>query len=134
VLLALALIALAAVAVGETVRSSLDLLGRARSVAQPPVGWSIAREALLRAASGDEAEEGGRINPPAGGDVRWEAQVEETGLPDLFEVRLAVEAGDRETESVLYLYRPAWSNAVDRGPLFEDARKIIEDRLREVNR
>lgn len=115
-------------------RSSLDLLGRARAVDQPPVGWSIARDELLQVGNEDEAEEGRRINLPDGSRVRWEARIEETDLPDLFEVRLSIEADDRETESTLFLYRPAWSNAIDRGPLFEDARKIIEDRLREVGR
>lgn len=134
VLLSLAILAVAAVAAGQAVRASLGLLERARNVEQPPLGWTIGREALLRAGSIDEAEEGGRIDLPDAGNVDWEADVEETELPDLFEVVLRVEAEDREKTETLFLFRPAWSSPIDRGPLQEEARRQIEDRLREVNR
>lgn len=134
VLLAVALLAVAGVAVGQAVRGALDLLGRARAVEQPAVERSIGREALLRAGSLEEAEEGDRINLPEGGDLRWEAEVEETDLPDLFSVRLRVDGEAGEREERLFLYRPDWSNPVDRGPLQEDARRQIEDRLEEIDR
>ncbi|MEM0966851.1 MAG: prepilin-type N-terminal cleavage/methylation domain-containing protein [Verrucomicrobiota bacterium] len=134
VLLALALLTVAAVAVGGAVRSSLDLLTRARFVEQPPIGFSIAMDALLKTQSVDAAEEGDRINLPDGETVRWNADVEDTGIPDLFRVSIEIEVGDREGTREVLLFRPSWSNAIDRGPLMEDARRDIEDRLEEVER
>jgi len=134
VLLALALLALAAVAVGGAVRSSLDLLGRARVVEQPLIGWSVARDQLLLLENRQDVKQGDRINLPDGETVRWEAEVEETGLPDLFEVFLEMSSADREKTETLFLYRPEWSNSVDRGPLLDDARREIRDRLEEVRR
>ncbi len=134
VLLALALLTVAAVAVGGAVRSSLDLLTRARAVEQPPIGWSIARDEVLRGGSRDEIEQGGRINLPNGDRVRWEADVEETGLPDVFAVQLAIETGEKETAESMILFRPEWSSAVDRGPLMEEVRREVRRRLDQVNR
>jgi len=134
VLLALALLTVAAVAVGGAVRSSLDLIARAREVAQPPIGWSIGRDALLRAGSIIEVEEGGRISLPDGSRVRWDANVEETDMPDLFFVEFEVEAEEREKKEEILLFRPSWSQAIDRGPLMNEARKDIEDSLKDVER
>ncbi len=134
VLLALALLALAAIATGQAVRSSLALLERARHVEQPSPGLSMARDALLEAESEEKAEEGGTIDLPEGGSVDWTADLEVTELPDVFEVELTVDSADGETVERLFLYRPGWSSPIDRGPLFEDARRQIEDRLEEVER
>ncbi|MBC2603110.1 prepilin-type N-terminal cleavage/methylation domain-containing protein [Puniceicoccus vermicola] len=134
VLLALALLTVAAVAVGGAVRSSLNLLGRAREVRQPPIGWSVARDQVLLAESREELEEGDRMNLPNGDRVRWSANLDETEIPDLFMVELEIEAGDRESKERLFLFRPDWSVSVDRGPLMDDARREIQKRLDEVNR
>ena len=134
VLLALALLAVAAVAVGGAVRSSLELLGRARVVEQPPIGWSVARDQVLLLEVREDVEQGDRINLPDGESVQWDANVEETSLPDLFEVQLEISTRDRDKTETLFLYRPDWSNAVDRGPLMNDARRDIRDQLEEVNR
>ena len=134
VLLALTLLTLAALAVGNAMQSSLALLTRARSVEQPPIGWSIARGDVLELEGREEVEDGGTIDLPDGSRVRWEAEVEETEIPDLFAVELQIEVDDQETNEVLFLYRAERSNAVDRGPLMDDARREIQDRLEEVNR
>jgi len=134
VLLALAILSLAALAVGQAIRGSLALLERARRVEQPSLGLALAREALLRAASEEDAEDGGTLSLPEGDDADWEAEVEVTELPDVFEVELTVDAAGGETVERLFLFRPGWSSPVDRGPLMEEARRQIEDRLEEVNR
>lgn len=119
---------------GNAMQSSLTLLTKAREVEQPPVGWSIARGTVLELESLEEVVKGGRIDLPDRSLVRWEAEVEETEVPDLFEVELLIESDDRESRETLFLFRPSWSNAVDRGPLMDDARREIQDRLEEVNR
>lgn len=133
VLLALALMGLAAVAVGQAVRSSLALLERARKVEQPPLEVALARSELLAAESLEDAEDGGTVRLSEGSDADWEAEIEVTDIPDLFEVVFEVDADGEEIREVMFLFRPEWSSPIDRGPVFEDARRQIQRRLEEVD-
>ena len=129
VLLAVVLLALAALAVGQTVRSALGVLERSRQVGSELPLRGLATRALLESDSREEAEEGGRLTLPDRLRLEWSAETEATGIPDLFAVTLDWEADPKTGERILYLYRPDWSDPVDRGPLQERARRAIEDRL-----
>jgi len=129
VLLAVVLLALAAVAVGQTVRSALGVLERSRDVGGRPPLQSLATRALLQSDSREEAEDGGRLDLPDRLRLEWSAETETTGIPDLFAVTLDWEADREAGERNLYLYRPEWSDPVDRDPLQERARRAIEDHL-----
>jgi prepilin-type N-terminal cleavage/methylation domain-containing protein len=131
VLLAVVLLGLAAVAVGQTVRSALGVLERSREVGGEKPLQSLATRALLRSESRELAEEGGRLDLPDRLRLEWSSETETTGIPDLFAVTLDWEADREAGERKLYLYRPEWSDPVDRDPLQERARRAIEDRLRD---
>lgn len=112
-------------------RSAFGVLERSRETGGGLPWQQLATEALLQSESREQAEEGGRLELPDRHRLEWSAETESTGIPDLFAVVLAWEGEGEEWTRNLYLYRPAWSDPVDRDPLQEEARRVIEDRLRE---
>ncbi|HEX2100199.1 MAG TPA: prepilin-type N-terminal cleavage/methylation domain-containing protein [Candidatus Synoicihabitans sp.] len=131
VLIALAIFALAAVVLGAAYINVLNAYARATEVAQQQEDVRFARQAVFQQADREELEKGGDFQTTDGRRVSWQATVEPTNLPDLFEVRFICEVsgapGSRPEafEQRFRLLRPTWSEADER----EKLRKEIHDRI-----
>ncbi len=136
VLLALALFASAVVVLTSSYLNIIEGLESVRGDREfeQEVRW--VREQALLQADLKELEKGGETKTPAGATLVWTAQVEAAAVADLFTVDLHVEMTaerekKREYNERLTVLRPAWSEPVERGKLFEEAkRRIEEDRRR----
>lgn len=80
----------------------------------------------------EKLEEGGEIETLDFGTARWEAEVEEALVSDLFQLRLRIELNPPEArepevfqETILVL-RPTWSDPVDRSKIFSENRDRLE--------
>lgn len=90
------------------------------------------RSQIVQLADRDEVEDGGIITTLDLGEADWEAEIEETDVTDLFELRLFIDFENPDAEriryeEVLYLLRPTWSDPIDRSSLLEEARQNIEN-------
>ncbi len=76
-------------------------------------------------------ENGGDVETVDAGPARWRADIEETEVLDLFRVEIQMAIGgdtlrpEEGIREVLYLYRPAWSDPIDRSILLEDKRSAL---------
>ena len=136
VLLAFALFAVAVVVLASSylnIITSLETVKTDRNFDQE-VRW--AREQVLQEADRKELEKGGELSTPENGVVRWQAAVFPTVVADLFTIELRVEMAAekkalREHTERLTVLRPSWSEPVERGKIFEEAKaRIEEDRRR----
>ena len=80
----------------------------------------------------DTFEEGGDVATIDDGQVDWTAEVEPTGLPHLFKVRLNYEFHPAEGDSwsheeTLHLLRPTWSEATEASELTLEVGERIEE-------
>jgi general secretion pathway protein I len=81
----------------------------------------------------DEVEQGGTIPTLDLGDARWEAQITETDVVDLFTVEIRIEFNPPDDdrfvhEESFYVLRPTWSDSLDRSSLREEvSRRILDD-------
>ncbi|MDP0501630.1 MAG: prepilin-type N-terminal cleavage/methylation domain-containing protein [Verrucomicrobiota bacterium JB022] len=79
-----------------------------------------------------ELEDGGEFTTPLLGEIDWEAELEETDLPDLFYVTLEYRwrngdsLQDSRFEETLLVYNKNWSDPTDRGRLVDDTQDAIE--------
>ncbi len=94
------------------------------------------RSQVLREPDRKKFEKGGEIQTLDLGKARWEAEVEETTVADLFSVKLQIELSPPDTKEVeryemrLYLLRPTWSDPSDRSQIIEKRREqLAEERL-----
>ena len=135
VTLATALFAMAAtVLMGSFVNA---LLARERSLQRDVQAADIqmVRRQLLLEPNRDDAEDGGETDTLSSGTARWESEVKETNVVDLFRVDLTMEFPDVDTVSgqtpthreVLYLLRPTWSETADRSDLLQDKKDDLLD-------
>ena len=135
VTVALAIFAMAAtVLMGSFVNA---LLARERSLVKDIQAADIqmVRRQLLLEPVRDDAEEGGEVDTLSSGSARWECEIEETGIVDLFRVELRMEFQEVDTVSgqaaehreTLYLLRPTWSESDVRSDLLEDKREALQD-------
>ena len=82
-----------------------------------------------------EVESGGTFPLPKGGDISWQAELQDTDILDLFHLTVDMElredawgsAEDLEhySESI-YVWRPAWSHADDRRSLLQAKQETWE--------
>lgn len=133
VLVALAIFAIAAVVLGATyvnlmlTHASL----RDRDGTGDDLQW--AREALLVEPDRMTAERGGDVILPDGRTANWRATIQPTGVSDLFEVVLELDAPPRDgggdlvkSRATLRLLRPTWSLPAER----DELRRKAQERLR----
>jgi prepilin-type N-terminal cleavage/methylation domain-containing protein len=132
VLLALAIFAAAVVVLTTSYLNIIEGLAAVRidREFEQEVRW--VREQVLLQADLKELEKGGETRTPAGATLSWTSTVEPAAVADLFTVELAVEMTaekekTREYRERLTLLRPSWSEPVERGKLFEDAKQRIEE-------
>lgn len=133
VLVALAIFALAAVALGAAYVNLIQLHAalKARDGSGDDMQW--ARAVLLAEPDRAVAEQGGDVVLPDGRSATWRAVITPTGVSDLFEVEIELNApppaggGDLvRTRAKLRLLRPTWSIPAER----EELRRKARDRLK----
>ncbi len=132
VLLALMLFALAVVVLTSSYLNIIEGLAAVRTdhEFEQEVRW--VREQVLLQADLKELEKGGEIKTPASASLFWTTRVAPAAVADLFTVELHVEmttekAKKREYNERLTVLRPSWSEPVERGKLFEEAKQRIEE-------
>ena len=133
VLVALAIFAIAAVALGAAYVNLIQLHAalKARDGSGDDMQW--ARAVLLVEPDRAVAERGGDVVLPDGRNATWRAVITPTGVSDLFDVEIELNApppaggGDLvRTKSKLRLLRPTWSTPAERNEL----RRKAKDRLK----
>ncbi len=133
VLVALAIFAIAAVALGAAYVNLIQLHAalKARDGSGDDMQW--ARAVLLAEPDRATAERGGDVVLPDGRSATWRATIAPTGVSDLFDVEIELNApppaggGDLvRTKSKLRLLRPTWSTPAERNEL----RRKAKDRLK----
>lgn len=133
VLVALAIFALAAVALGGAYINLLMTHAalRARDGSGDDIQW--ARAALLVEPKLADAERGGDVILPDGRSANWRATITPTNVSDLFDVVLELDApppggaGDTvRARTTLRLLRPTWSTEADREKLRQTARQRLQ--------
>lgn len=133
VLVALAIFAIAAVALGAAYINliSANAAIRQTDTADDDLHW--VRIQFLKTAKLEDVEKGDDVVLPGERTARWKATVEATTVSDLFTAVLEVElpkADTRETITVtetFTLLRPTWSEEADRKKLRDDAKKRLDD-------
>ena len=133
VLVALAILAISAVALGSAYVNLLMTHAalRERDGSGDDMQW--ARAALLVEPELATVERGGDVVLPDGRTANWRATVTPTGVSDLFDVVLELDApppggsGDivRSTQR-LRLLRPTWSTAAEREKLRQAAKQRLQ--------
>jgi general secretion pathway protein I len=133
VLVALAIFAVAAVVLGATYVNILLSHAALRDLDGSGDNLQWARAALLIEPDRATAERGGDVVLPDGRTANWRATIEPTGVSDLFDVTLEMDApptdgsGDTVKSSCrLRLLRPTWSVESER----EELRRKALDRLK----
>ncbi len=133
VLVALAIFALSAVVLGASYVNLIKLHAalRARDTNEDDQRW--VRAALLAEPDRGLAERGGDVVLPDGRRAIWRATITPTGVSDLFDVALELEApppsgsGESVRSTVtLRLLRPTWSTEADRNLLVQRARQRLQ--------
>ena len=134
VLLALALFAIAVVVLTSSYLNIIEGMAAVQTDREfeQEVRW--VRERVLLLADRAEVEKGGELATPAAAKLSWEATVVPAPVADLFHVELHVamaagtgNAKTREYRERLTVLRPGWSEPVERGKLFEEAKQRIEE-------
>lgn len=133
VLVALAIFSIAAVVLGASYVNLIQLHAslRARDAADDDLRF--ARAALLAEPDRALAERGGDVVLPDGRRALWRASITPTGVGDLFDVTLEVEAPSPETggetrraTALLRLLRPTWSTEAERNLLRQAAKQRLD--------
>lgn len=133
VLVALAIFAMAAIALGAAYANVLISYADLNRVDERHEDVRFARAALLAEAEREKAEEGAEFESGEGRRVRWRAEIEPTNVADLFAVTFICEVTEpaelrpREIVQTFRLLRPTWSDAAERETLRAEARdRILE--------
>ncbi len=138
VLLALALFAIAVVVLTSSYLNIIEGMAAVQTDREfeQEVRW--VRERVLLLADRAEVEKGGELTTPGAAKLSWEAAVLPAPVADLFLVELHIamaadgeNARAREYRERLTVLRPGWSEPVERGKLFEDAKQRIEEDRRQ---
>ena len=131
VLMALVIFALAAVVLGSAyvnVLNSYEVAARG-TLTSPDA--TFARQIVLGEPDRKKLEEGGDFDTASGQKLRWSVEITSTNIPDLFNVALTLESGDRPSSTppqptVFTVLRPTWSiDPAERTKLKEETRKRI---------
>jgi type II secretory pathway pseudopilin PulG len=141
VLIALALFGMSAVFLVDgvgTISKAIREMKNTRELEQDLI-W--VRSQIFQESDYEKMEEGGDITAPTMGEIRWEAEVEMlTEVLDVFKVTLNleyegnsdfnVEPGERS--SIMYLFRPTWSQNSDFARERNDVLEEKRDKIREL--
>ncbi len=140
VLIAIAILATAAIAIGVAYVNVLNGYEVARRVTVSDPELQFARAQLLAQPDVELARQGGDFDAADGRRVRWTAGIEPTTQADLFTVTFqCVLAGsnsqkEHTTTQVFRVLRPTWSVPTERATLRAASRERIRKILDEVNK
>jgi len=138
VLAALSIVMMAAVVLGTAYINVLLGYERAKRSTQVDADVRFAREILFRIPALEAAEDGDDFATVDGRRIFWQAEIETTRVPDLFEVEFRVEVtepdgGASEVITERFrLLRPTWSEDDESDLLRQEMRDDIEQYLRGV--
>ncbi|TSJ76870.1 prepilin-type N-terminal cleavage/methylation domain-containing protein [Rariglobus hedericola] len=140
VLIAIAILATAAIAIGVGYVNVLNgyEVARRSTVSDPEM--QFARMQLLSQPDVELARQGGEFDATDGRHVRWSAVIEPTETADLFTVTFEGEiAGtlllkEQKTQQVFRVLRPTWSIATERATLRAASKDRILKILEGVNK
>jgi len=140
VLVALAIFAMTVAVLAQALNNAMTGLEASKTDAQEAPLYRFALRQILQIEDREEVEDGGSLETPEDGAIDWSAAIEETDILDLFLLTVEMEhshttgslfdraPGHRET---LYVYRPSWSDSLDRGSLLQDKQDALRnERLR----
>lgn len=133
VLISLAILAIAAVALGAAYANTLGAHHAAAQRAATGLMVDYLREQVLNEPEREKVEAGGDLALPDNRRLRWEAKIEESLVPDLFKVTLTgrIDGGTtsapEEQTHTLMLLRPTWSDPARRDQLRTDWRAAREE-------
>jgi type II secretion system protein I len=140
VLVALAILALSVIVLGSAyvnVLNAYDLAGRSNAYEED---IRFARAQLLAEPDRTKAEEGQNFDTPAGQHLRWEAKIEDTETPNLFEVTFTCEISETGTKEspppvkeTFMLDRPTWADATVNSKLMGDVKQRIVEQMQKLN-
>jgi len=133
VILATLIFAMSATAIGLTFRNVLLAHIISRETANLREELSLTRQEVQYMSQREDVEQGGEVLLDTDRMARWDAEVEETEVPDLYAVTLTVQvkatqAGEEDSQvsEVFYLLRPSWADGVRQSAIQTD----FEDKLR----
>jgi len=131
VILAIIIFTMAAGILVESVFNISDELVRLESQDSREADIRFVRRTILAIPEREKIEDGDDIETLNSGRATWEAVIEETGIVDLFLLKLSVEfdgegVSDEPLLYELYVLRPAWSDVTDRGALLDEKRELID--------
>lgn len=140
VLIAIAILATAAIAIGVGYVNVLNGYEVARQATISDPEMAFARAQLLAQPDVELARQGGDFDSNDGRRVRWTATIEPTNLADLFTVTFVCEISGTNTQKeqrvqqVFRVLRPTWSVGTERETLRVASRDRILKILEGVNK
>jgi type II secretory pathway component PulJ len=141
VLIALALFGMSAIVLVNGVTRISTIVHQMKDTRELEQDLIWVRSQIFQESDYEKMEEGGDITAPTMGEIRWEAEVEMlTEVLDVFKVTLNleyegnsdfnVESGERS--SIMYLFRPTWSQNSDFARERNDVLEEKRDKIREL--
>lgn len=140
VLIAIAILATAAIAIGVGYVNVLNGYEVARQATLSDPEMAFARAQLLAQPDVELARQGGDFDSNDGRRVRWTATIEPTNMADLFTVTFVCEMAGSNTQKeqrvqqVFRVLRPTWSVGTERETLRAASRDRILKGLEGVNK
>lgn len=140
VLIAIAILATAAIAIGVGYVNVLNGYEVARQATLSDPEMAFARSQLLAQPDVELARQGGDFDSNDGRRVRWTATIEPTNMADLFLVTFVCEIAGSNTQKeqrvqqVFRVLRPTWSVGTERETLRAASRDRILKGLEGVNK
>lgn len=143
VVLSIGLFVIAAGILSGSLYSGMQAYRAARNDAQIENRYRLALREVMAISARDEFDRSGTVRLPDGGTARWEADLEQSGLVDLFTAQVVIrldsgsgsngfvlseEEARRGRTFELALYRPSWSDVTERSSLLDDRRSALERR------
>lgn len=132
VLVALMIFAVSAVVLGAAYINVINSYERVRQNNAVEEDLRFIRSMVLQEAEREEVEMGGDLDSLYLGAVTWRAELEPTGMPDLFFVTVEIlyegteDVPGREEVQQFYLLRPSWSDPADREHLRTETAERLE--------
>jgi|TARA_B110000438_G_C15786202_1_gene638537 prepilin-type N-terminal cleavage/methylation domain-containing protein len=132
-LIALLVFSVVVVAYSEAFSNTLRALERKATVTATNDALRFVRSQIILEPDLDAFEDGDEIETLDVGNARWEADVEPTEIPHLFQVALTIEFDGNDEiedwthEESIYLLRPTWSEIDESDELKSELQEQIED-------
>jgi len=135
VIIAIAIAGIAFMVLTQTFVNILQTLDSLESKSDREKHIRFVRSVVIAEPELDEFESGDSIETLDFGTATWFADVEPTGVVDLFRANLEIEFDNPDGEpftysETLYLLRPTWSDPIERSSLLTDIQQEIEEQAR----